>query len=121
MPLGKLLAELADDEVPFAEAHEIIKMKIIAGPWREDMLKGVRDWDDVRDLINSGAKVLYDDAEDKSESPETHSQNMSTPKTSFEEVETMYNDAWVTKPFTKAPAIELIITRCGKPWRRICK
>ncbi|MCJ1462521.1 hypothetical protein MMC07_001123 [Pseudocyphellaria aurata] len=43
------------------------------------------------------------------------------PNVLFEEIETIYNDTWATKPYTNAPAIELIITRCGKPVEELCR
>lgn len=49
MPAGKILAEVANDEVPYAESCEV--------------MKGIRDFDDVMDLIKAGDGIIYTDEE----------------------------------------------------------
>jgi hypothetical protein len=63
MPAGKILAEVADDEVPYAESCDVIKMKILCAHKRLDIMKGIRDFDDVMDLIKAGNGIIYTDEE----------------------------------------------------------
>ncbi|EIW80147.1 hypothetical protein CONPUDRAFT_144343 [Coniophora puteana RWD-64-598 SS2] len=54
MPLGVLLGEFKDTDVPWPEVNEVIKMKILSAPEREDGNKGMRDLDDVKALLSKG-------------------------------------------------------------------
>ncbi|KAG1803364.1 hypothetical protein EV424DRAFT_1330987 [Suillus variegatus] len=57
MPLGVLLGELNDTDVPWPAANEVIKMKILAAPDHKDRNKGMRDLDNVKALLSEGANV----------------------------------------------------------------
>jgi hypothetical protein len=59
MPAGKIVADLVDHEVPYAESWEVIKMKILCAHKRDDPMKGIRDLDDVMDLIKAGDGIVY--------------------------------------------------------------
>jgi len=66
MPLGTLLGELQDTEVPWPEADEFIRMKILSAPEREDGNKGMRDLDDVKALLaKGGVSMTYKDDGEK--------------------------------------------------------
>lgn len=66
MSHGVLLEQLDDNDVPWAEAHEVMKMKILAAPDREDVNKGMRDLDNVKALLSKGgASMTYEDDTEK--------------------------------------------------------
>lgn len=47
-------------------AQEVIKMKILAAPDREDYNKGMQDLNDVKALLSKvGASMMYEDALEK--------------------------------------------------------
>lgn len=58
MPVGKILAELAENEVPHAESHEIIKMKILSAYKRMDPKRGICDLNDIMALIKQVPRLL---------------------------------------------------------------
>jgi hypothetical protein len=58
MPRGILLGDLEDTDVPWAEADEVIKMKILSAPDRKDGNKGMRDLDDVKALLTKGGVFM---------------------------------------------------------------
>jgi len=64
MPRGTLLSELEETEVPWPQAEEVIKMKILSAPDRWDRNRAMGDLDDVMALLKKDVSVTYrDDAE----------------------------------------------------------
>ena len=65
MPKGVILDDLQDTKVPYAAAHEVMKMKILAAHKREDVNKGRGDLDDVMALLKDGDSLTYDNDDEK--------------------------------------------------------
>jgi len=57
---GRLLSELKEAKVPWPQAEEVVKMKILSGQDRRDRNKGMRDLDDAMALLKIMA-LLKDD------------------------------------------------------------
>ena len=58
MPAGKILAEVADDEVPYAESWEVIKMKILCARKRDYIHACTCTYITIHALIISGWRWL---------------------------------------------------------------